>query len=991
MRSPLRLPTGQFARACAIALVAFFAAWLTPRSARAGDPYLEWYTLRTPHFRVHYHGGLDELAQRTATWAEQIHRVLVPELGWEPRELVHIALTDTSEFANGSATPLPYNTIRLFATAPDDMSPLADYDDWIGMLLTHEYAHILHVDHTAGFSAVVNAIFGKVLLPNGAQPRFITEGLAVLMESAHTTGGRMRSTQFDMMLRADTLEGRLARLDQVSNPALRWPSENLWYLYGSHFLGWVHDVYGRDVARAVAADYAYSVIPYGINRSMRRVTGRTYEELYEGWKGHLRLRYAAQAEVVRARGLREGTRLTTSGRFTQRPRVAPSCWSKEPALLFLRDDGHDTTGIHRLPLSADGLRASGKPELAVRAYANTLGFDSGCNLIYDTLSVSERRYRLFDLYRQPNGTRAPSGSEWTRQRLTHGARAREPHVSPDGRHVVYVANDRGSSVLQLGRFDDEGEIRDVRGLAPGAPRDQAYTPRFSPDGRAVAYSAWSAGGYRDVRIVDIATGAITEVTHDRAIDQQPVFSPDGRYLYFTSDRTGIANVYAFELASRTTHQVTNVLGGAYTPEPSPDGRRLYYTGYTSDGFDVFVLELDRARWLTAEPPRNDRPEASPLLLGERWPVEPYDPSTTVAPRSFYLGLGTGTFGTALTVSLAGRDIAERHAFLANFSIDFTRALPQGSLSYFYDRLPAVLRIDAFHRVVPRTAIASLETLPILEYQSGLSSGLSYDLPGDFDGHSVAGSYNVQYFTQELDAERTLDPYAPLPPRLEDGQLGVVHVGYGYSNALWTHFGVGAERGFTFGMGADYASAATASDDTLYSLVLRSTGYVPLPWFRHHVLSLGLSGGSAGGTYPRLGLFYTGGFVDQGPFEPFLSNVQQSAFVLRGYEPGQFAGNKFALLNTEYRLPLWFTDAGPSTLPIYLRKVSGVAFTDVGGAFSRLEPGNPWSSLHVGVGGELWFDFVLGYVGRTTLRLGWARGLDDVAPPPQTYFVAAGGF
>ncbi len=952
-----------------VAAAAWLAALLVPESAHAGDPYLEWYTLETPHFRVHYHGGLEELAQRTGTWAERLHRVLNPELGWDPKEYVHIALTDTSELANGSATPLPYNTIRLFVTAPDDMSALSDYDDWLGMLLTHEYTHILQLDHTEGVSAAFNAIFGKVWVPNTDQPRFITEGLAVVMESAHTTGGRMRSTQFDMMLRADTLEGHLARLDQVSNPAIRWPSENLWYLYGSHFMGWVHDVYGQDVARAISQDYAYSVIPYGINRSIRRATGRTYEELYEGWKGHLRARYEAQASSVRARGLREGKRLTTSGRRTERARVAPACWSKDPKVLFFQDDGHDPGGIYELPLTPDGQQPAGKPERLVRAFGNSLTFDGNCDVIYDTLAVSERRYRLFDLYRQPHGTRGENSSE----RLTRGARTREPDVSPDGKSVVFVTNDRGTTTLRLAVLDDLGELTRVRTLVPSAPDDQVYTPRFSPDGRYVAYGVWTRGGYRDVRLLELASGTVTEVTRDRAIDQQPTFSPDGRWLYFTSDRTGIANVFAYERASGALHQVTNVLGGAYQPEVSRNGRLLYYTGYTSSGFDLFAMELVPERWLQAPAYVDDRAQPVPLVTRERWPVAPYNPLTTLAPRSYSLDLGTGTFGTTLSMSVHGKDVAERHAFFANFSIDFSRGIPQGGLSYFYDGLPATLRVDAFHRVVPRTVTASLETMPALEYLTGVSSGVTYELPREYEWHSLAASYTVEYFEQKLDTERKLDPYAPLPPKLEDGQLGLVHGGYGYSNVESTVYATGPERGVSVGLGADYGSAATASDDTFYSLLLRSTGYVPLPWARHHVLALGVNGGAAGGSYPRLGLFYTGGFV------------------LRGYEPAQFSGTKFALMNAEYRMPLWYTDGGVSTLPVYLRKVSGVAFADWGGAFSTFDPNDPWNALHVGVGGELWFDFVVGYVGSTTLRIGWARGMDDLAPAPQTYFVAAGAF
>ena len=52
---------------------------------------------------------------------------------------------------------------------------------------------------------------------------------------------------------------------------------------------------------------------WGINRSVRRVTGRTYEELYASWEQSLKKRYGAQAAQIRTRGLREGRRLTRRG------------------------------------------------------------------------------------------------------------------------------------------------------------------------------------------------------------------------------------------------------------------------------------------------------------------------------------------------------------------------------------------------------------------------------------------------------------------------------------------------------------------------------------------------------------------------------------------------------------------------------------------------------------------------------------------------------
>ena len=55
----------KYLRRLAVALTALvIACWSGP--ARAGDPYLEWYTLSTPHFRIHYHSGLEQIAQETA-------------------------------------------------------------------------------------------------------------------------------------------------------------------------------------------------------------------------------------------------------------------------------------------------------------------------------------------------------------------------------------------------------------------------------------------------------------------------------------------------------------------------------------------------------------------------------------------------------------------------------------------------------------------------------------------------------------------------------------------------------------------------------------------------------------------------------------------------------------------------------------------------------------------------------------------------------------
>ena len=313
----------------------------------------------------------------------------------------------------------------------------------------------------------------------------------------------------------------------------------------------------------------------------------------------LQQRYRQQAAAIRARGLREGRRLTRRGQNASGARFTRGCSTLgKPSLVYQRDDGQTTGGVYELAL--DGSEPEGK--LRARAAGQQLSFAPDCSLIFDNSAVSQRRYYFQDLFRQRPGTSSREEGD-TRQRLTQGLRARYADVSPDGRKLVYVTNDRGTSTLRIADLTPDYQLTNSRRLVPSARFEQAYTPRFSPDGRSVVYSAWTAGGFRDVRIVDVTSGRFRELFHDRALDQQPVFSHDGKLVYFASDRSGVSNIYAYELASARLKQVTNVVNGAYYPELSPDQRTLVYTGYTSRGWDLFVLDNSPDRYLEPVPTR----------------------------------------------------------------------------------------------------------------------------------------------------------------------------------------------------------------------------------------------------------------------------------------------------------------------------------------------------------------------------------------------------
>ena len=971
-----------------LALAALVAA--TPPARAASDPSVRWYTLHTKHFKISYHSGLEEVAQHVANVSEDIVEEMSAVMGWNQSQVTEIALTDFSESANGAASALPYNAMRLLVTAPEDLSPLGDVDDWYYELVTHEYAHVLHTDHVHGLPAIANAILGKTFAPNQVQPRWILEGLAVHHESARSSAGRLRNSLWNMFLRTDVLEDNVASLDQISNVVRRWPQGNLFYLYGSFFVRWLTETYGEDVFARIAHDYGTQPVPWGINRSVRRVTGKTYEELYPLWVEHLRAKYRAEAARIRAAGVREGTRLTHHGQIARYPRWIPEgAWAEHRGgLLYYREDQRYRPGLFALDVDRDGRGAVARvrgSELVARtngeAFASFLP-DGG--VVFNSQEFAKNVFLFGDLERLEPGAKSPFGTpDGGRTRITpRGARTADPTTSPDGRRIVFTQNRAGTRAIHIADLERD-RVSNVRPLVPTAFLEQAFTPRFSPDGESVVYSVWRRGGWRDIRLVDVRTGAVRAITEDRATDGGPVFSADGRFVFFHSDRTGVANVYAWEVATGALKQVTNVLSGAYMPEPSPDGRTLAYVGYTKAGFDLFAMPLDPATWTDAEPYVDTRPPP-PRIGRRRWTPKPYSAWPTLLPRRFGFQVAPGNFGQAVTIEASGVDVMGLHGVAASTTVELERPELQGALSYVYGRLPFDFSVSTFRTITPRGGYQLGAYKPtVVQETAGFASSVSFVQPGAYDTRSYVLTHSVARVGADLPMPiDRLDPYETpaAPPR---GLTSTLRLGYAYSNAERYLWSVGPERGYSFSAAFDLTDPALGSQFAGFAANGDLTAYYLMPWLRHHSLALHLGSGTSGGSFPGRGAFFVGGFVDLPLVDTIRNFLIQGGITLRGYEPVTLSGRSYLLTNAEYRFPILNVDHGSSTLPIFFNRLNGAVFVDYGSAFDVISA----APFKTGVGGELWTDWTLGYLASFTFRAGYARGLAS-GGIDKLYFVAA---
>ncbi|MGH8160651.1 MAG: DPP IV N-terminal domain-containing protein, partial [Gammaproteobacteria bacterium] len=148
---------------------------------------------------------------------------------------------------------------------------------------------------------------------------------------------------------------------------------------------------------------------------------------------------------------------------------------------------------------------------------------------------------------------------------------RQPTVSPDGSEIAFAANGAIWEVPATG-----GTARIV--IADSAADSR---PLFSPDGKYLAFESDKTGN-GDIYLLDLESGALTRLTWSDAPDRPSAFSRDGKWLYFTSARDnigGMGAVYRVRVAGGTPMPVSlelyrNEEAGA----PSPDGKLVALVG-----------------------------------------------------------------------------------------------------------------------------------------------------------------------------------------------------------------------------------------------------------------------------------------------------------------------------------------------------------------------------------------------------------------------------
>ena len=620
----------------------------------ANHPELQWKTIETEHFYVHYHQGTERTANVVAEIAEDIYPHITGLYDYEPDSKIDFVIRDTEDYANGGAYFYD-NKIEIWSENLDYV--LRGTHNWLQDVITHEFAHIISLQTALKTTRHIPAgwlqVFGyeterrpdvvrgfpDVLvsypISTLVTPVWFAEGVAQFQTSNRRFD--YRDSHREMILRDRVMTGNLLDFNEMSTFGKNSIGNESAYNQGFAFVNYMAETYG-DTVVAKLARQASSLTTLSFKKVIKKVTGVGGDALHQQWHNHLKETYSQKLKTVLANE-KIGRPYVDKGIGNMHPIVSPD--GNKVAYLATGDADF----LSQNALVVDDLSLAGKRTIAEFESAES-GEASGDLKFREKQTVAARitgsltwspdsRYLAYSKIGLVDKTRSAYNDiyvydleENKEYRLTKHLRARHPDWSHDGSKLVFLIESDGLTnlySLDLGnlqetlqqetwhqRFYHIGEHHIVENIDATPKKErkilfrevgykgkelkqlthlvngrQIYHPRWSPDDSYIIFDT-SLEYARDIAKIPSAGGEMTFVLNERYDERYPVFHPKTGELLYTSDETGIFNIYSQNLETGEKKAFTNAVGGAFMPSFTPNGD-LFYSLYTNQGYKIYRI------------------------------------------------------------------------------------------------------------------------------------------------------------------------------------------------------------------------------------------------------------------------------------------------------------------------------------------------------------------------------------------------------------------
>ena len=567
----------------------------------------EFSIIETEHFDVYYYDDFRDAALDAAQLAERAYATFSRRLNHRYRERQPIILfashsefqqnnlTSIGEGVGGVTDPLRHRVMLPFTGAYEDFDHV----------LQHEIVHQFQFDIFA--AGQVGAGLDRLIAVR--PPLWLMEGMAEYLSLGPVDPFTA------MWLRDAALSGTLPTIDRLTNDPRVFP-----YRYGHALMSYIGERWGDEAI----AEILHAVASSGLESGFQRALRIPLDALSDEWHRDVERVYLAplaerELPATFARPLLN--RENTNGVMNISPTLSPD----GSQVAFFSERGAYFIDLYLADVASRRItrrvvRSAFSAEFESLRFLNSAGAWSRDGNFFALPAQHGGRDDLvvFDMNRH----RVYRRIEVAVSGITN------PTWSPDGTRLAFTGLSEGMSNLFVVDADGTG----LRRLTEG--RAAALHPSWSPDGRTIAFVtdtgpqsnfAELRAGPLSIALYDVATGGIELLPGMVETNINPQWSPDGTSIAFVSDRTGVANVFLYEIAERRIYQLTNVFSGVSgitnkSPAISwaPDADRLAFTYYENGEFTVYTV--DDPRSLKGDPYHT--PASTEIIAA------PPDPSST---------------------------------------------------------------------------------------------------------------------------------------------------------------------------------------------------------------------------------------------------------------------------------------------------------------------------------------------------------------------------
>jgi hypothetical protein len=929
-------------------------------TALARDPMRR---LDTPSLSLYYPAGRRAETLHFAARLEQCAQLL------RARMLFHNDIADRRmavilpelTYNNAFTSPIaagyePFAVVPTFQTV-DSFSLEMGLPPDAGIIGCHELTHYVHFLGVAGFSYLVNLVFGEAYTPQLGFDGWFDEGLAVYYETLLQPGVGRLAWPFWQGAFAAGLAGRRLRggdLSEFNRDAFMGNH----YLVGSQFIQFLADRYGEWPLWKVIEVQSRSILfPVGLNVRFWQAYDKSLSTLFDEFADDVARRTPAIPRPAEQRSL---ATLGTDARYGRGP-DGSEAWITEghdtPPRLVVR--GPD--GITRVDRALIDVLPPRKLIVASAGSCGPPSFTADGRFVYFTSLDQGTTFQTSRLVRVDTTTGALAVVLGD---LLGGGGS----ISPDGATYAFAHADGDHHDLVL--YDLASGQAHVLVAAPAGAF--VALPRYSADGQRLVASVFESGAFW-IRVYDARSGQALATVGD---GHSPVYDgsfadPDAsQVVYLAADVPGAGfQVHLADLGTGRSRPITRAPYLAFQPQLRGTHLRFLNRdgwGWTLDEQEVpAAAPAGPATRPSAPPPPPPPVPAEPVIVLHDEPYESTDHLFSPQLHGVSL-LSAGRAGVIGDLVVAGGDRLQFHRWSLDALLQLNADRPGYGLAAGYaNRKLAPFTIMAtglalrYHDQRPPAPPQMSPTprlpAPFLLEKTELQANLLVD-------RELYGSSAIDLGFNVTDDEQPGEPSLLFQHRRVAGPF----LQATYEGLEATPYAGARRAAVAVPSLALYPAAWNTADATITDLGLTLIGVSPLPLSRRHTLRLdlrarGLVGLPPGARWLQVGGGVTAlersGAVGRVPPAVTIASLPDVRFVepLRGYEDYPLATDRIFIAELAYRYPLIVDRGSTSTLWVlpssFFRQATLELF---GSAASDARAGD----LHAAGGGALTLELAL---------------------------------